>query len=45
MLSSGPITYQEMQAWSNMMNRSLLVWEVELLRSLDRMYWRIMSDG
>lgn len=37
------LTCQEIESWGRLMKRELCVWEVELIRSLDRMYWKVMA--
>ncbi|AUR88717.1 hypothetical protein NVP2117O_39 [Vibrio phage 2.117.O._10N.261.45.E9] len=44
-LHSGvPLSYTELEAWCRMTGRDLLSWEVDLLRALDRLYWRQQHD-
>lgn len=39
-----PLSNLELKSWSDLMQVNLQVWEVEVLRSLDRIYWRVMND-
>lgn len=34
----------ELKAWSDLMKIELEVWEVEVLRSLDKIYWGIVNE-
>lgn len=38
-----PLTFTEIKSWAELTHQPLLVWEVDLLRTLDRIYWRMMS--
>lgn len=40
-----PLTYAELQAWSNMTGKRLNGWEAELIKSLDRIFWKVQHDG
>ncbi|UTC27974.1 hypothetical protein [Stenotrophomonas phage A1432] len=40
-----PLTFQEMQAWSNMTGKRLLGWEADLIKSLDRIFWKVNNRG
>lgn len=40
-----PLTYLELQAWSNMTGRNLQGWEAELIKSIDRIFWRVQHDN
>jgi hypothetical protein len=40
-----PLTYAELQAWSNMTGKRLKGWEAELIKSLDRIFWKVQHDG
>lgn len=40
-----PLTYTELQAWSNMTGKRLTGWEAELIKSLDRIFWKVQHDG
>lgn len=36
-----PLTYTELQAWSAMSGKRTTGWEAELIKSLDRIFWRV----
>jgi hypothetical protein len=39
-----PITYQEMSAWIELTNTKLLPWEIEVIKRLDAIYLRVVSQ-
>jgi hypothetical protein len=39
----GMLTFTEIRSWSELTKQPLLAWEVDLLRALDRIYWRVFS--
>lgn len=41
--SPNPLTYTEIQAWAQVTRTRVTGWEVDLLRSIDRVYWRVSS--
>lgn len=43
--SGEPLTFSEMQAWAQLTGKRLLGWEAELIKSLDRIYWKVQYDG
>lgn len=38
-----PLTYGELESWSNMTGKSLQGWEAELIRSIDRIFWKVQN--
>lgn len=38
-----PLTFAEMKAWSDMTGKRLLGWESEVVKSLDRAFWKVQS--
>ena len=42
--SANPLTFSEMAAWAALAGVELLSWEAELLRSLDRIFWKVMHE-
>ncbi len=34
----GPLTFSEIQAWSNMMKTDPKIWEIEVIKALDRAF-------
>jgi hypothetical protein len=44
MWSGESLTFAEISAWSTVAGVKLLGWEVDLIRSLDRAYWRVAHD-
>jgi hypothetical protein len=44
MRTSEPLTFTEMYHWAKLTKNELLAWEVDLLRSVDRVYWRVIHD-
>jgi hypothetical protein len=43
MFNGEHLPYTEIQAWSNLTKRSLSAFEVDLLRSLERSYWKVKN--
>jgi hypothetical protein len=43
MRSGDPLTFTEIKSWSELTHQTLLAWEVDLVRTLDRLYWRTIS--
>lgn len=41
---SEPLTYTELRNWSLLTKKVLLGWEAELIRSLDRIFWKVHSE-
>lgn len=40
------LSYLELQAWSSMTGKALLGWEAELIKSIDRIFWKVQhGDG
>jgi hypothetical protein len=39
------LQYAEIQAWSNLTKRSLSAFEVDLLRSLERTFFKVKNNG
>ena len=39
-----PLTFSEMQSWATLTHQKPLAWEVDLVRTLDRLYWRTIND-
>ncbi|WP_163836874.1 phage tail assembly chaperone [Spartinivicinus ruber] len=42
--SSETLTFTELYHWSELTKKNLRAWEVDLIRSLDRIYWNIIND-
>lgn len=42
--SSQLLTFSEIHFWSELTQKRLRGWEVELLRILDRIYWNVLYD-
>ncbi|MGI0119685.1 phage tail assembly chaperone [Zooshikella sp. RANM57] len=42
---SEPLTFTELQNWSQLTHKNLRAWEVDLIRSLDRIYWNTINDN
>jgi hypothetical protein len=40
-----PITYQEIQAWSELTGNKITPLDVEVIKRLDRIYTRVISNG
>ena len=40
-----PLTYTELQSWSSMTGKRLLGWEAELIKSLDRIFWKVQHGN
>jgi hypothetical protein len=40
----GALTFTEIRNWTELTKQPLLAWEVDLLRAIDRIYWRVISD-
>lgn len=38
-----PLSFTEMKAWATMTGKQLLVWEAQLLKSIDRIYWSVQN--
>lgn len=38
------LTFTEIHFWSQLTQKRLRGWEVELLRTLDRIYWNVLYD-
>lgn len=43
--SGQPLTFSELHHWSVMTGKRLLGWEAELIRSIDRIFWKVQHDG
>lgn len=41
--SNQPLTNLELKAWCDLMKIDLHIWEVEVLHSLDRIYWEVAN--
>lgn len=39
-----PLTYTELHHWSEITGKRLLGWEAELIRSLDRIFWKVQNE-
>jgi len=39
-----PLNFTEMKSWSDLTQQTLLAWEVDLIKTLDRLYWRVLYD-
>lgn len=39
------LTYTELASWSAITQVGLLPWEVDVIKTLDRIYWRVMTSG
>ena len=37
------LTFTEIANWSKLTQQNLLAWEVDLLRTLDRLYWSVIN--
>lgn len=44
MRSGEPLTYTEIKSWAELTLQKLMPWEVEVMRLLDRLYWRVMTN-
>ncbi|WP_434801436.1 phage tail assembly chaperone [Spartinivicinus marinus] len=42
---SDPLTFTELYHWSQLTHKHLRAWEVDLIRSLDRIYWNTINDN
>ena len=40
-----PITYSEIKAWLDLTDNTLASWEVEVIKKLDRLYLKVVSNG
>jgi hypothetical protein len=40
-----PITYQEIIAWVTLTGNDLSPWEVEVIKRLDKIYVKVVSNG
>jgi len=40
-----PITYQEILAWRELSQNVLTSWEVDVIKRLDRIYLKVVSNG
>lgn len=40
-----PLTFSELHHWSSLTGKSLAGWEAELIKSLDRIFWKVQNDG
>lgn len=40
-----PLTFGEMESWSNMTGKRLRGWEAELIKSLDRIFWKVQNGS
>ena len=40
-----PLTYTELQSWARMTGKRLLGWEAELIKSLDRIFWKVQHGN
>lgn len=43
--AQNPITFTEIDAWSRLMQVTLVPWEVELVRALDDEYFASLNDN
>ncbi|ALH23698.1 hypothetical protein PaMx11_24 [Pseudomonas phage PaMx11] len=43
--SGQPLTFSELHHWSVMTGKRLLGWEAELIKSIDRIFWKVQHDG
>lgn len=43
MRSGEPLTFTEIKSWAELTQQTLLAWEVDLVRMLDKLYWRVIS--
>jgi len=39
-----PLPYAEIKAWAEIMDIDVLPWEAKLVKSLDRIFWRVHYD-
>jgi len=39
------LTYGEMESWSRMTGKRLRGWEAELIKSLDRIFWKVQNGS
>lgn len=45
MFTGEKLTFSEIQAWSNLTRRALSVYEVDLIKSIERVYWELKANG
>ena len=46
MRTGEPLTFTEMYHWAKLTQTELGTWEVDLLRSIDRLFWKVAAhDG
>ncbi|WP_440056195.1 phage tail assembly chaperone [Pseudoalteromonas sp. T1lg65] len=43
--SDKPLNFTEIHHWSSLTRKHLRSWEVDLLRSIDRIYWSVMHGN
>lgn len=43
MRSGEPLTFTEIKSWAELTQQTLLAWEVDLVRTLDKLYWRVIG--
>lgn len=43
MRSGELLNFTEIKSWSELTNQQLLSWEVDILRTLDRIFWKIIN--
>lgn len=44
MRTGEPLTFSEIRNWSDLTKQELKAWEVDVIRTLDRLYWRVMTS-
>lgn len=42
--SGEPLSYTELHHWSLVTGKRLQGWEAELIRSLDRIFWKVQNE-
>ncbi|MGI9277483.1 MAG: phage tail assembly chaperone [Endozoicomonas sp.] len=42
--TSEALTFTEIHYWTQLTQKRIRGWEVDVLRSIDRIYWRVMND-
>ena len=40
-----PLTFSELHHWSALTGKRLLGWEAELIKSIDRIFWKVQHGG
>ncbi len=38
------LTFTEIKSWADLTSQSIKAWEVDLIRTLDRLYWSVIHD-